>query len=283
MRVVMTLLCRNEIDIVREMVEFHLSKGIDTIIAMDNASEDGTREVLQDYQRRGRVILLCEPQLTHRQSAWVTKMARLAHEELGADWVVHSDADEFWWPSSGTLKDEFARIGADTRAVRVARSNFTPIHRPDNAPQPFFATMTFRDRVSLNAQGKPLPDKVCHRGMADIEVADGNHYVSVKGQRCNAELTDGIHILHFPVRTYEQYERKISDGAQALLRQKDRLPSTGRTWLEIYERHVLTGNFRQYFMGLCLNTEQCSAKVRGGELVEDERLKILLHGLMSRT
>ncbi|MDP9035237.1 MAG: glycosyltransferase family 2 protein [Myxococcota bacterium] len=280
----MTLLCRNEIDIVREMVEFHLSMGVDTIIATDNASDDGTREVLQDYQRRGSVILLCEPELTHMQSSWVTRMARIAYQDLGADWVIHSDADEFWWPSSGTLKDEFERIGADTCVVRVARSNFTPVHRPDNAPcSPFFATMTFRDRVSLNAQGKPLPGKVCHRGMPDIEVADGNHHVSVKGKRCEAESTDGIHILHFPIRTCEQYERKISEGAQALLRNKDRLPSTGRTWLEIYERHWLTGSFRQHFMGLCLTTEQCAAKVRAGDLIEDERLKTLLGRLLGRT
>ena len=32
-------------------------------------------------------------------------MGRLAATEFGADWVIHSDADEFWWPRGESLKD----------------------------------------------------------------------------------------------------------------------------------------------------------------------------------
>ena len=37
-------------------------------------------------------------------------MARLAATEHGADWVVNSDVDEFWWPRGGSLPDVLGSI-----------------------------------------------------------------------------------------------------------------------------------------------------------------------------
>ena len=37
-------------------------------------------------------------------------MARLAATDYGADWVINTDADEFWMPRGGTIKEMFAAV-----------------------------------------------------------------------------------------------------------------------------------------------------------------------------
>ena len=52
-RLFMTLLLRDEEDIVRENLDFHLAQGVDRVIVTDNGSEDRTVEILRDSTRRG--------------------------------------------------------------------------------------------------------------------------------------------------------------------------------------------------------------------------------------
>ena len=94
----MTLLARDEADVIEQWLAFHLNAGADFVIATDNRSEDGTTDVLERYAREGHVHLIREQGEDLRQDEWVTRMARLAATDFGADWVINSDADEFWWP-----------------------------------------------------------------------------------------------------------------------------------------------------------------------------------------
>ena len=59
--------------------------------------------MLERYAREGHVHLIREPGDDLRQDEWVTRMARLAATDFGADWVINSDADEFWWPRGASL------------------------------------------------------------------------------------------------------------------------------------------------------------------------------------
>ena len=267
MKLVMTLLVRDEQDIVRENLDFHLAQGVDEVIVTDNGSEDATVEILREYESQGVVRLLFEPTDDYSQGRWVTRMARLAATE-GADWVINNDADEFWWPRAGSLRSIFDQLDDEVGLVVARRQNFVP--RPEDG-RPFWERMTLRERESLNPLGKPLPPKLAHRADPEIAVAQGNH--KVEGARLGERLDDdSIEILHFPMRTYAQFENKIIKGGRAYARNRELPERTGRTWRRLYETWE-QGGLRDHY------DENVVGEAPRVELLEDTRLRDFLRDL----
>jgi len=280
MNLVMTVLCRNEEDIIGTHIAYHLHQGVDFVIATDNASEDATPMILEEFRGQGRLHLIREPALTHDQAAWVTRMARLAAEEFAADWVIHSDADEFWWPLEGNLKDALGRVPAEAEGVQVFRHNFLP--RPDAENDAFHRRMTVRQTVSLNSLGQPLPPKVCHRGSRDVAIADGNHSVSRNGREITVGRGGQLEILHFPLRSYRQFENKIRLGTEALERNPRLTADIGKTWRFLYHEYYRKGLLRDYYKAQVLSETAVEEGLRKGELVIDTRLRDHLDSILER-
>lgn len=276
---VLTLLCRDEADILESMLRFHLAQGVDRIIATDNGSVDGSLEILQRFERRGQLTLLQEPEHTHDQAVWVTRMARMA-AAMGADWVINSDADEFWWPQQGSLHSTLAQLPNSVEGVLVERTNFLPPPRDADDERPFYQRQTLRERVSRNKLGKPLPPKVIHRGDPGIVVTDGNHTAMRDGLAIRPIRNAGIEILHVPIRSYGQLERKIRQGAEALQRNKRIDSHIGSNWRKIYANHLIQGSLPAYYDSQRPSPPVLAAQLAQGELIDDRRLqKALSHAL----
>lgn len=275
MRIVMTLLVRDEEDIVDTNIRYHLSQGVDFVIATDNRSRDRTRDILLRHARAGHLRLIDEAGDDYSQGKWVTRMARLAHAEHGADWIINNDADEFWWPRAGTLRSVLSGVTGGIGVLRVARTNFRPV-REEGVP--FFERMTWRERVSLNAHGKPLPSKVCHRAAADVTVGQGNHRVS--GSIGPMIDTEQIEILHFPLRTYAQFENKIRLGGAACERNRQLPREVNSTWRFLYEEYR-RGRLRRHYDEAVVDDAGPPDGLAPGALVRDPRLRDYLRVLYS--
>ena len=263
----MTLLVRDEADIVDAQIAFHLDAGVDVVIATDNRSEDGTTDVLERYRREGHLHLIREEGDDLRQSEWVTRMARLAATEFGADWVLNTDADEFWWPRGGDFRALFAAIPGHFGVIRGAWRNFVP--RPDD--DRFFAErMTARlCTPSFHPHPLSIHFKSAHRGAADVRIGRGNHEAFGTG----LEPVRGwfpIEILHFPVRSLEHCLRKYVTQFVALERNAEKgIPGH----MEDAYRAYRAGRLEEFYEPLVVDDDALERALVRGDLTIDTRLR----------
>jgi GrpB-like predicted nucleotidyltransferase (UPF0157 family) len=285
----MTLKVRDEEDILADNLRFHLAQGVDFFVVTDNGSTDSTPEILDRFSSAGLAHVTSEPSedLYNRGHEWVTKMARAAAAEHGADWVVHGDADEFWWPLQGTLREALTDVPERYGALIGARTEF--VARPP-APGHWSERLVVRDRRAL------LRPKIAHRGDRNaIVLHRGGHDVAfvgagetlrsalrppgrpvLRGVREEEGAGGGepvpapnfsVRILHFPVRSLEQFRRRVD---AAVLHEPGRGPRARLK--ERYESEGIEG----LYADLYLDDDALAEGVRNGRLVRDTRLRDFL-------
>ena len=205
-------------------------------------------------------------------------MARLAESDFDATWVINNDADEFWWPMNHSdLRSELAAIPRDKNIVQAERYNFVPV---DGSAESFSTAMIYREKISLNAVGKPLPPKVAHRAISNVTVAQGNH--GVWGFNPPAVMHDAIEIQHFPLRSYAQFENKIIKGGQAYERNEKLGDTAGSTWKRLYGEYK-QGNLMQYYKEEEYSPARIQQGIESGELIIEERLPEILNTLNNKS
>lgn len=263
--IVLTLLVRDEADVVAANIEHHLDLGVDHMIVTDHCSVDETPDILRGYERAGVLSVIREDELAYLQAQWVTRMARRA-EAMGATWVINSDADEFWWPTRGDLRSTLDNVERDVDGLVVDRHDFIG---DTTSSAPWFERMVYRYAVSRNLLGEPLPPKVCHRAHPEVEVSMGNHDVSWGG-RGLLEPVGELSIMHVPVRTRAQLEHKIAMGGDALKRTGTG-PETGHVWRRLHEQ-LEADSFDTVLDRHAPDGAAIASMVASGEIVADDRL-----------
>jgi len=273
MKLAMTLLVRDEADIVDAQIAYHLHAGVDVVVATDNRSEDATTEILERYASEGVLHLIREPGDDLRQTEWVTRMARLAATELGADWVINTDADEFWHARGASLKELLDAVPGRFGAVRGAWRNFVP--RPDD--ERFFAERMTARLCTPSFHPHPLSThfKSAHRARPDVRVGRGNHEALADGLVALRGWYP-IEILHFPVRSYAHCRRKYVTQFVALERNAEKgIPGH---MAEAYEAYR-AGKLDEFYAPLVVDDEALERGLGDGTYAEDTRLRDTLRRL----
>jgi hypothetical protein len=221
---------RNAADIIGLVCAYHLAIGFARLIVADDSSTDGTREILEGLARStGRIEVLRSGSAAFDQPGLTSAAAQRAFGQ-GADYVAPFDADEFIFfrgRPEAALKSHAGAI------VRVPVTNFvqarsvrraTPLsllranHRPWLRGGEARPEVTERHCAFIEV---PFASKVIAPARPGLRFDFGNHVADLPG--VVEQSARDIEILHLPLRSREELERRNSDYEPrvATLRQAD--------------------------------------------------------------
>lgn len=249
MKLFRVLLIKNEIDIIKDNIEFHKDKS-DGLIVIDNDSTDGTRDILCDYYNKGIINeIIDEPENNYNQYKWTTNASFVAKERYKATHCFSSDADEFWDIDRKKTEEAFY-----THNVILCKFyNYLPENN-----------IKFFD-FDYQIQHKPFEDdklskaynlfnvvnNIEHNNYKAIYSLDefkqcwqGNHDVDIDNKKTTYSYEN--YIYHYPVRNYKQFKNKIIQGGSAYEKNKELDKNMGSHWRKLYEIYK-NGNFKEEY------------------------------------
>lgn len=279
--IAMTMMVRDEADVVGAMIEHHLAQGIDLFLVTDNGSVDGTVEILQSFEARGLIEVAHDPRHLKQQHEVVTRMSREAATR-GATWVLNADADEFW-----VAKDPALTVAEELSLIDPAVGAF-PVPVIDMTGPPALAgtglgRLVYRDErpdevmAALGIHAHSTPD-VAFVARHDVEVAQGNHFVNV-AESAPLDPQRGLQVYHFPWRSWSQFARKVENAGRAYAASPDLRPSANHHGMRDWRR-AQDGVLRPSYVARHPSRTELADGIAHGWFVEDRRLA---HSLRSPT
>lgn len=273
-KLIMTLLVRNEADIIETNLLFHNKMGIDGFIVTDNNSTDKTVSILKKYYEKGWVKeIIYEPGNNHNQKKWVDRMIKIAKNKYHADWVINADADELWYSPLGNLKKEVEKLTCNI--VSCPLINVIP---EENMPLYFWNKVVVSPIQNLEEKGlskyavyNVQINKEMHRTKGYIMISDGNHHVEMfPEKRFN---NPNIVIYHYPVRGYSHFQRKVVQGGEAV--NNNPAKNVATHWRALYDIYT-QGNLHEEYKKVVGNESVIELMVNDGIVVVDETIPSFL-------
>jgi glycosyltransferase involved in cell wall biosynthesis len=203
----------NEEDIIAQVVGDLVGQGIDVYV-LDHGSTDGTVAALQPYLGQGLLAIERFPaksDMDARQDrfelAEIVRRKEALAWELGADWFINHDADEFRespWPHM-SLRDAIRMVDQlGYNAIDFELLNFWPTH--DDSPPGH----DVRQSLRFFERGQPWDRpqvRAWKKGGTPVDlVATAGHDTQFPGRRV---FPIRFLLRHYPIRGQAHGERKV--------------------------------------------------------------------------
>lgn len=272
-RLGMTLIVRDESDIVLENIKYHACQGVDAFAVLDNGSTDGTYEILEQA-RSSFDLLLFRDGDGFRKEERSLFLATEIKQRLGASHLISNDADEFWLPQGITSLKHL--ISESTPVLKINRFNFilgkSESGRPDYR---FYHSINLVSRplglqpavldpstpLSFPMALRTMPGKIFCSLEGLHHISKGNH--SVVHEAGAPSPSDAAIILHYPIRSYEQFLRKVSNHSQSLWQGPQKQSWHLKRWAEMIRRDILHDEYEELTLSdASLDYYRCEGVIR---------------------
>ena len=292
-KIVMTILVKNEDDIIEANIRTHASLGVDAFVVMDNDSSDETPAILKRLQEEFEIVVIEEKGL-YNQAKWMKRLAVEA-KKLGADWVINNDADEFWIPKVGKTLHEVLAFKGSVLTVNRYNMVLDPVATEQGALASIYKVQTpicYTKSSSLNARDismvlTGIGPKTIVNPHGLIEIRGGNHkawhiantYEYLFKKRDKIAKFEDIEVYHYPFRSYAQFEKNIKNR-KALLENKKhiRMGAHYRRWVAIYNE----GKLKEEYDRLCFSQNELDILQKYGVIVKEEMPSSIIRAALTR-
>ena len=273
----MTILVKNEADIIEKNIRFHAKKGVDNFVVMDNNSTDGTREILESLKKEFEITIIDEKGV-YNQAKWMTKLTHIARKKYNPKFLIPNDADEFWW-CEGDLKEVIPNKAVTT----VDRFNFLLYKGLDSWDKSEYRVenpIFYRKNTQLSSEKisiilTKISPKVIIKPKGLIWIRGGNHkalhlfnFKDYFTHYDKIKRFEKIKVFHFPIRSFEQFKKNI-ENRRILLQKGAKMGPHYKRWVKLLESGKLE---EEFYNNLVFKKEELKVLEKFGIIVKDERI-----------
>lgn len=267
LRIAAILGVKDEVELIEGTIAHLRAIGVELIVVWDVNSTDGTQDILERCRSEADFWIYHfsddDPELSSYHGPADDSIRRV--ERAGFDWVIFLDADEYWLPASGSLKDCAAFAGSDE--VTVDRFNVPLI-----AGEKLVLPACFKPGAygKLPMVVEPIPDfrnymrenpetswirgvpahKVAARPACIKEISEAMHYiVPFDDATLRRSRAGDIVIAHVPFSSRERFRRKIENVRKVFATYGAVIPDGTawhwKRWLEVVDRDGIDREFER--------------------------------------
>ena len=263
-KLIMTLVVKNEEEILEKNIRFHKEMGVDGFIVTNHDSTDNTSKILDKLQAEGLVLqVLYKDSPNHQHHIWVNEMVKIAKNKYKADWIINADADEFYYSKDLDLKNSIYKYSSSgVNALWVDSTMVFPQDVDNFWENKFWGTKRFQEfenekynipknRKFENFNRIIVCPKIIHSTKGFISTTDGNHFIKMNNLK--QVPCSNIILYHYHVRNYKGFESKIKRWIDSAKYMPDYQGDHVKEMITIYKEGKLQERFNDFYGEETLN------------------------------